>query len=693
MQKVSVAFCAATPGSLSRRRASNTPRRSTARRPRTPRLPSPRLTAALTVASVGSPPDVAIIGGGAAGLSTAVAAAMAGASVKVLSRAPAEAAIVAAAGMLAPNAENLVSGAMGDLVAASRAMYPEYARMLQRVTGEDVGFVSRGDVLYPLLEGEDVPEGVANFGRYIRKDALQFVEAALGPRVAGAYEIPADAQVNNRALFTALRKACDVLGVDVVEGVDVVRAVVSPDGRHVERLVLSSGDDVVAGHYVAAAGAWTQKVLPNVPMRPVKGQMLCLEPGGRSGACDGVKLEHLLYGSGLYIVPKKNGSQFYVGATVEDVGFDSEVTAGGVSELLRKAIEMVPSFSTYRIAESWAGFRPATPDLLPVLGLSTYSNMSVASGYYRNGVLMVPATAKIAASVALGNEKTLEPQLRRALEAFSCSRFGDEPPAEAQPRREHVSTQLVGATGVGRTRAESPAAPIRDEEASDDLDELDILAREAGTDVLMFEVLPDGSKKPLRRGETPEVFKQGAGDIAGEEEAIRAAKLQQQAEQLARERLSREGSAPPEVEKSVEPKTELMPAKKSSYINDAYDDILAMQGKEQEEKEKLARTKNRSFGVEQRPGHEGEYSSLSPSEWDALDAAFDKGQADASSLPLELEDYAAAMRKRVLASGVSETDSLASGAEQESKSESQGLNGFRMPLFGRGNRASGKDSE
>lgn len=690
-----VAFCAAMPGSLSRRRAFNFNRRSTSRRPRRPLSPSsPTFAAGVTTASAGSPPDVAIIGGGAAGLSTAVAAAMAGASVKVLSRAPAESAISAAAGMLAPNAENITMGALGDLASVSRSMYPEYARMLQRVTGESIGYISRGDVLYPLLEGEEAPEEVRGRGRYFGKTALQHVEAALGPRVVGGYEVPGDAQVNNRALFAALRKACDVLGVDVVEGVDVVRTVTSPDGKHVQRLLLSSGEEVVAGHYVAAAGAWTQKLLPNVPMRPVKGQMLCLEPGAQSAACDDVKLEHLLYGCNLYIVPKNDGAQYYVGATVEDAGFDVEVTAGGVSGLLSRAIEMVPSFSNYRIAESWAGLRPATPDLLPVLGLTSYSNMSVASGYHRNGVLLLPATAKIAASVALGNESSLEPELRHALEAFSCSRFADSTAGEARySSTPHVTPPQMTATRVplAHTASSPSLSTTSDESHADDLDELDSIAQDAGTEVLMFQVLPDGSKKPVSRGETPELFTQGAGDVAGEEEAIRARKLAVEVERLARARASQDGYGEPPVPKTIEVK-ESLEAKKNSYVSDAYDDIIALQGKEREGKERLARAKNRSFGVEQRPGHEGEYSSLTPSEWTALDSAFEAGRADASSLTPELEAITAALRAKVGANA-KRNDDVVLDVDQEAKVDSKGLNGFRMPMFGRGHRVPNKDGE
>lgn len=493
----------------------------------------------------------------------------------VLSRAASEAALVAAAGMLAPNAESFPVGPLADLARISREMYPDYVAMVERVSGVDVGYVSRGDVLFPLLAGEDAPAGVRG-GVYVPKAQLGAVEAALGESVEGAYLVPGDGNVDNRKLGVALRAACEKLGVDVREGEDVVRIVA--EGGDVVGVVLASGEVVRGAHFVAASGAWTQALLPNVPMRPVKGQMICLEPRGA-----GERLRHMLYGHGIYIVPKDGGKEIYVGATVEDKGFDVEATVGGVSELMAKALALVPEFADYRVKESWAGLRPATPDLMPVLGLAGYGNMSVASGYFRNGVLLMPAAAAMACAVALGTEAKLEPELRRLLGELSCSRFVGGSPASDASR---VVALKDAGLGLG----------VDDEE------------------ILVYKIGKDGTRVPIRRGETPSNFTQGAGDIAGEEEAIRA-----------------KMDVP---STGVQPKPVLDGQRSVQKVStDAYDDIMEQRGAGAAQKMSDSLAKNRSFGVTARPGHEGEASSLNPEEWEALDAAFAEGKKAISLVP------------------------------------------------------------
>jgi FAD dependent oxidoreductase len=169
---------------------------------------APRMSTGEPAPSAAQRPDVAVVGGGAAGLSAALAAALAGARVTVLSRAPDQAATRAAAGMLALNAEALAPGPMAELATESRNMYGDYVQMLKRVSGEDVGYVSRGDMLFPLLQGQVAPSGVAAVGRRLDGQALRLVEPCLSNNVQTAFQIPGDGQVDNRALFSALQKAC-----------------------------------------------------------------------------------------------------------------------------------------------------------------------------------------------------------------------------------------------------------------------------------------------------------------------------------------------------------------------------------------------------------------------------------------------------------------------------------------------------
>lgn len=537
-------------------------------------------------------PDVAIIGGGAAGLSTALSVALAGGTVTVYSKAPDAAAARAAAGMLLPTCETFSQPALSELAHLARARYPEFVETVQRITGGDVGYVSRGDVLFPLFDGDVAPQSVVRNGKYVNRDGLRLIEPAIGPSITGAYQIPDGGHVDNRILYQALQKACSVLGVSVELGSEVARIVASPDGATVDHLLLTSGERVVAGHYIGAAGAWMKQILPNVPVRPVKGQMLALEP--RGSAAELSNLQHLLYGHDCYIVPKQGGKRFFVGATVEEAGFDRETTAGGVSSLLAKAIRAVPSFEDYHLAESWAGLRPATPDLAPIFGLSDFGNMSIATGFYRNGILLMPVASEIAGAVAQGKSESLCPELRRALDHFSHKRFFGS------------SESSVWSPQVSKT-------PSGDSTSASTGNVPECTADEP--EVLLYHIRADGSKEPVRRGEIPAVFRQGSGDIRGEEEAIRDA--------AAREGRVLNGAARrPDLESSLNGSAAPATLQKSA-VNDAYDDILLLKDKGNVRSSSLAA--NRSFGVKQRPGVAGGYSSLSSDEVAALDAAFEEG--------------------------------------------------------------------
>lgn len=422
-------------------------------------------------------PDVAVVGGGVLALSTALELARNGHHVCVFARDVRESASKAAAGMLAPSCEGL-SGDLGDLAAIARRMYPRFVRNLRTLSDVDVGYVSQQDFLVPLLHDEAAPEIPG--GAFLDAAMLRDIEPALGPAVRAAVQVTGDAHVDNRAVVDALLAACVRVGVDVRAGRSVDRLQFAVDGRRVDALVLDDGELVSAAHYVAACGAWTPRLLKGVPVRPVKGQMLCLKPmAGREGAP--LPLQHVLHGRDVYIVSKENCSKFFVGATVEEAGYCRSPTAGGIQKLLSAAIELVPAFSDYSVEESWAGLRPGTPDGLPILGQTSHENLTIATGTYRNGMLLAPVVAKMTAACATGEVDKLSPELQLLLESFSLSRFMTSSSRVAQ-----LSGKYSGLSPDHVSEQPQATKPSPPQDATND------------EGIILWSVLPDGSTEPVK---------------------------------------------------------------------------------------------------------------------------------------------------------------------------------------------------
>ncbi len=338
--------------------------------------------------------DVLIIGGGVIGLAIAIELKLRGANVKILSRDFKAAATQAAAGMLAPQAEGIPAGAMLDLCLRSRSLYPDWTRKLEELTGYSTGYWPCG-ILAPIYtqlehpgrsngEGESVQE-------WLDRDAINLYQPGLGGDVVGGWWYPEDAQVDNRALGRAVLSAAQSLGVDILEGVTV--EAIEQQQRRVVGVQTSAGV-IRAEHYVLATGAWSNELLP-MPVHPKKGQMLSVRvPEGS----DSLPLKRVLFGSDIYIVPRRD-RQIIIGATSEDVGFTPHNTPVGIQTLLERAIRLYPQLQNYPIQEFWWGFRPATPDELPILGGSPYKNLTLATGHYRNGILLAPVTAELIADL------------------------------------------------------------------------------------------------------------------------------------------------------------------------------------------------------------------------------------------------------------------------------------------------------
>ncbi len=342
--------------------------------------------------------DILILGGGAIALATAIELVWQGAKVTVLSRAFHQAALQAAAGMLAPQAEALPPGPMLELCLQSRSLYPEWIGKLEALTGLATGYWPCG-ILAPAY-AEDVTNGEfrqrsSSFAsRWLEPLEIHQQQPGLSNELVGGWWFPADAQVDSRALGKVLWTAAQELGVNLKEGVTVEQI-----HRQQQRVVgvTTSAGDWQAEQYILATGAWSGELLP-IPVVPRKGQMLSVRVPPSYGT--GQPLQQVLFGSQIYIVPRRDGL-IVLGATSEDVGFTPDNTPAGIQTLLQGAIRLYPDLQHFPIQEFWWGFRPTTPDEWPLLGPGPYKNLILATGHHRNGILLAPITAKLITDLAV----------------------------------------------------------------------------------------------------------------------------------------------------------------------------------------------------------------------------------------------------------------------------------------------------
>ncbi len=365
--------------------------------------------------------DVAVAGGGLIGLAIAWRCAQRGLSVAVVDDAPGSGASYAAAGMLAPVAEaGYGEEQLLELCRASLACFPAFVTELERESGIDVGLRTVGT----CVVGFDADDMVAldllhSFQRDLGLSAERVTarearrqEPALTPRLRGALLMAGDHSVDARGLHAALRAAAEMAGVHMVRS---NAAALWVRHGHAAGLELAQGARLAARTVVLALGARSAKLpgVPPLPVRPVKGQIMRLR--GASGLAGTVRA--LVRGRQVYLVPHA-GDHVIVGATVEEMGFDDSVTAGGMHNLLRDAIEVVPGVTELELVETLARPRPGTPDNAPILGASTMPGLVLACGHYRNGVLLTPVTADVLAELVVTGDL---PELAMP---FTLDRFG-----------------------------------------------------------------------------------------------------------------------------------------------------------------------------------------------------------------------------------------------------------------------------
>jgi len=359
--------------------------------------------------------SVLIVGGGVCGLGIGWRLAQVGRPVAVLEQREVgpnslPAATWASAGMLAPHVEaEPGEERLLPLLLESHARWPAFAQELKEASGIDVGYRTEGTLVVAL--DRDQVERLRFQYEFQRKlgleltwlsgDAVRQREPHLSRNVIAALYSPHDHQVDNRQVLLALRQAFLAAGGVLREHASVAEILV--EKGEVQGVRLISGEILHAPVVVVAAGAWSA-TLPGLPpearppVRPVKGQMLALQTPP-----DAPLLHHVVWGRDVYLVPRKDG-RLLVGATVEEKNFDARLTAGGVYTLLRRAWEVLPGIDEAPIVEMWAGLRPGSRDDAPILGATPVKGLILATGHYRNGILLAPITADAVSHLILTGE-------------------------------------------------------------------------------------------------------------------------------------------------------------------------------------------------------------------------------------------------------------------------------------------------
>ena len=376
---------------------------------------------AVTVAA----PDVIVVGGGVIGCAITWALAKAGASVTLLERdyVGAHASSVAA-GMLAPLTEaRHPSGGPGDdalfdLTLRSLDLFPSFADELREATGVDVECVISGLLRVPespesasrLRERFRWLEGLQRGVQWLDAGSLRDAEPSLDPIAHGALYSPQEGHVQSRRVVQALASAATVAGAAVIEGTPVVS--LTQEGDRVTG-VRTMQETLSAGEVVLCAGPWadlTEALGYHLPVRPEKGQLLTVRPRQ-------ALLRRIVFADTCYLVPRRDGTVL-VGATAEDVGYDARPTAWSVGRILEGALRVVPKLAEAEFLGTVAGLRPKTPDRLPVLGpLPGWRGVTLATGHFRNGILLSAITAQLVSELVLTGRSEVLPA------PFSPARF------------------------------------------------------------------------------------------------------------------------------------------------------------------------------------------------------------------------------------------------------------------------------
>jgi glycine oxidase len=346
--------------------------------------------------------DAVIIGAGVIGLSLACELRRRGASVIVLERhQPGREASWAAGGMIAFCEAGQHPG-FRSLARTSAEMYPQFVHRLQDESGVNVDFRQQGKIQF-LEEEDEAP----------LEDATLLDEKELHRRepeiefLGRAVFLP-EPTIDPRALLDALIRSALHLGVEIDSGAEVSGLEI--DGSRVSGAITTKSR-YAGRQIVICAGAWSSALF-DVKIRPIKGQMLAVIP-------QAPLLQHVVQGNGVYVIPRGDG-RLIIGSTLEDVGFDKRVDPDAIQQMLQAAAMLVPNIGQARIHESWAGLRPCSVDKLPVLGATGIGGVFVATGHYRDGIMLAPITAEVIAQMMQGEVPSLD------ISEFSLRRFAGQ---------------------------------------------------------------------------------------------------------------------------------------------------------------------------------------------------------------------------------------------------------------------------
>ena len=364
----------------------------------TPRHPLPPFSSTIALVKTW---DVIIVGGGIIGLSLAIALRRRGAKVLVVERGePGREASHAAGGMLV-DCPSETNPALQELASASATMYPEFARELEVEAATKVDLRDQGTIVVSPADHEMA------MGTPLTANEIATLEPSFDHGNRPCFYLK-ERSVDPRALTAAALKTAKNRRVDFSSG-DPVTSINISDDQVVG--VTTTKTSFLAEKVVNCAGAWSSQLGPHaIPTRPVKGQMLCLVMHPRD------LIQHVIRTPDVYLIPRTDG-RLLAGATVEEAGFDKRTIPSTIQHLHHAALKLAPKLSQARILEDWAGLRPGTPDNLPILGATETPGYYVATGHFRDGILLAPITAEVMADVVNGEKP------HHDVSAFSPLRF------------------------------------------------------------------------------------------------------------------------------------------------------------------------------------------------------------------------------------------------------------------------------
>ena len=369
--------------------------------------------------------DVAIIGGGVIG--TSIAFELAGEKLRVVvfdRQQPGREASWAAAGMLSPAPDSPRDLPLAPLGAESLRLYPHFVADIEMESGKSVAYAREGTLeVFSGVDGEADRDDRVRQCRQLGLSAepldltaARKWEAALGGRARAVAWLPDEGTVEPRALTSAVIAAAQHRDVEI-RGDCAVAELICERSRCTG--FVAGGERISAGHVVVAAGCFSGQLTRGsdllgrlAPTRPVRGQMLALRPRG-------VSLRRVLRSERGYLVPRRDG-RMVAGSTSEEAGFQKSVTPEGVRKIFDAALDLFPGLADAELVETWSGLRPGTPDDLPILGPTDVEGLLIATGHYRNGILLAPVTAK------LTRDWIIDGQTRLDATAFSPLRFSTQ---------------------------------------------------------------------------------------------------------------------------------------------------------------------------------------------------------------------------------------------------------------------------